>query len=768
MEKIKLYVSPDGSDKNCGSSSAPLKTLRGIRAKLEEILADGKKPVDVLFKGGEYDVSDDILVLDEKISGSPDAELRFLACGKEKPVLNGGIKLNTKASKKVADKAVLSRIIDPEARKKLRAIDISDCIDKIQSYETFQKPYATVYTLSGSSLFTKNGSHMYPARWPKKVNPLDWSTDEGYLFAQYIEHEEPFMSAPFHIRLDTGAVDHINRFWSESSRKSSWVSGYFWHNWNYKTYPISDIDIEAKTATSSAGTGLHYRFEKEDEYKYRRFFFFNIFEELSDSMEFFIDYENKLFYYVSDDNKDDIRFSLNPTTFELNNATNVTFKGLTVTLNATSMFTLEGGNDITITDCVLSHSSKNGISSNRTTGLSVLNSTLFDFGRNAIVNNGSGDPRTLTSGRLLVEGNDIYNNGTFERVYNCAVNIDSTVGAVIRRNKLHNTPHMLIYLHSIDTVIEYNEIYDAVRDTDDGSAIYWGRAADIIGTTIRYNYFHDIGQKRTSTWGLGSVYADDMATSAAIYGNLFVHACEFGDEVNSNTVSHNCNTIKLNNASFSDIHDNIFLIGTTHERPCEDARHRETIEFLKQTLGAYLPGNTDYPQWRNQLQNIGFFDNETSGPSALWSEHLKGTAWEKMVELLSYEYFAHGAVDENGNKYGIPEIRQKIINENIDRDGANKLFHEYVTNVYAKYGENYTPNNFSRNIVIGMDPKHLTEDGDIFVWTAHKNNAYISVEEAEKVFNDIYNSDFSMTEYGKEKINGIIDDIDCVTTSPVE
>ncbi len=50
-----------------------------------------------------------------------------------------------------------------------------------------------------------------------------------------------------------------------------------------------------------------------------------------------------------------------------------------------------------------------------------------------------------------------------------------------------------------ENIIEFNEIYNVVLETNDAGAIYSGRDPSMQGNVIRYNYFHDIG-KNSRTW----------------------------------------------------------------------------------------------------------------------------------------------------------------------------------------------------------------------------------------------------------------------------
>ena len=70
-----------------------------------------------------------------------------------------------------------------------------------------------------------------------------------------------------------------------------------------------------------------------------------------------------------------------------------------------------------------------------------------------------------------------------------------------------------------------------MTNSSDMGAIYFGRDPSLMGgTVIRYNYFHQIGNKYGNVGnkhgGIGqqSIFIDDGNTAAEIYGNVFWRA----------------------------------------------------------------------------------------------------------------------------------------------------------------------------------------------------------------------------------------------------
>ncbi|MBQ3822154.1 MAG: hypothetical protein II807_03805, partial [Thermoguttaceae bacterium] len=88
-------------------------------------------------------------------------------------------------------------------------------------------------------------------------------------------------------------------------------------------------------------------------------------------------------------------------------------------------------------------------------------------------------------------------------------------------NLVEDAPHMGMGFGGNDIVIEYNEISDVCQESNDAGAIYTGRNWTMRGNILRGNYMHDI----TGFEGRGCVgmYLDDMFSSAAMEGNLYVN-----------------------------------------------------------------------------------------------------------------------------------------------------------------------------------------------------------------------------------------------------
>ncbi len=751
-----LYVAPNGSDLGTGSIDSPFLTLKTAQEKARAIINENTV-VTVCLRGGVYPASDNTITLTDE-----DSDTNYIAYENEAPVIKGGIALDLTKIKKVTDDSVLSRIINKKAADMLYELDVAEYINAL--------PTPDHICARSTPLLFCGDTPMQTARWPRKKYP-DKATLENWLYTVHIEHGTPPRTTPFDIKSDYATLEHIKLFWNEKTIENAWLAGYLWHNWSFDTYKVNGYDINSCSVTAQSMGTLHYLCDPEPCYKYRRFFFYNILEEISDPLDYYIDFENKKLYCCLENTDTEIYVATNASPLiKIDGASNVIIDGLSLMYSANQLLNIANSNNVTVKNCTICCCTDDAAEIAACSDINVLNNRIYNAGSGGFIIHNCGNMKELIPSNVLIEGNDFHDVALKKQNMSCALNIWDNMGITIRKNKLHNSQHTLLYIFSgLDTIIEYNEIYDATLDTDDAAAIYWGRTAAVIGTKIRYNYFHDIGQNNSATWCIGAIYTDDLATSAEIYGNLFIRAAIFGDDNTYKQTTHINPTVMLNNGQFVNVHDNIIVTSTKRETPITaDMGKYSTVDWVRSALGAYIPGNSQsmgrQMQWREQLIELGFFADDNISPNPIWQKHYQDSAWSGMFELLSAENYLGGLTDANGKKYGIPDIINKFNADEISLDEANSLFKRYSEAVVKKYGEDYTPNVFRRNIIIGMNDEHFDENGN-FVPKHIKTerNVYISYDDAKTFFNDIDLLDFTFTANGKTHFSDTISDFDCLT-----
>ncbi len=726
---VHIFVSPLGCDDNSGNLDSPLQTLVMAQQRARELKNDNAD-VTVYLLGGDYPAKQNTITLTKADSG-----IAYKAYENQRPVIKGGIALDMSRFKSVEDQAVLSRIISAKAREMLYEIDIADCIDGI--------PHPEYICGKGTPALFADNVHMQISRWPSKKH-TEKATLENWLYTVHIEHGNPPNESPFDIKVDYAMLEHMNMFWGEDAVKNVWLAGYLWHNWFFDCYKVKGFDMTSNSVTAQSMGNLPYLCGPEPGYKYRRFFFYNILEEISEPLEYYVDFDAKKLYCCLENLNTQIYIATQEKPFiTIDDAENIDIQGIGLMYSTNKMLKISNSRNITVSDCEICCGTDDAGEIEHSSSISILNNRIYNTGSGGLTIHHCGNMKNLESCNVLVDGNDIHDVALKKQNMSCAINIWENMGLTISHNKLHNSQHTLLYIFSgLDTFIEYNEIYDAALDTDDAAAVYWGRTTCVIGTRIRYNYFHDIGQNNSATWCIGAIYTDDLGTSGEIYGNLFENAAIFGDDNSYMQTTHINPTVMLNNAQFVNVHDNIIVASTRREVPITaDMSTNSTKEWLMSALGAYIPGNYDsmekHMQWREQLAAMGFFAENGIDVNPLWKEHFAGTYWNGMLDLLSGEHYSKGAVDVNGNAYGIPDIVARFEQGEIALPEARAMFEEYCECILLKMGEGYTPNVLENNTVVGMNPEHLNENGDFVPRHIKINgNKYISVDEAENLIKD--------------------------------
>jgi len=160
-----------------------------------------------------------------------------------------------------------------------------------------------------------------------------------------------------------------------------------------------------------------------------------------------------------------------------------------------------------------------------------------------------GDRATLTPGRHVVENCRIHAFGRLDRTYTPAIQLEG-VGHRVAHNLMYDCPSSVLRVEGNDHVIEYNEVRDAVQESDDQGAMELFLNPTYRGVVFRYNLFVDVGKTGTekAVHGQAAIRLDDAISGVEVYGNVFVRSANghFG-------------AVQLNSGRDNVIDNNLFI-----------------------------------------------------------------------------------------------------------------------------------------------------------------------------------------------------------------
>ncbi len=537
--KETIYISTKGNDSNIGTKNNPFLTLDKARNYINNI--DTESDVTVYLREGQYQLKQ-TFVLREKDLGTNKTPILFSAYPNEKVSITGGISILPKHVEDLSENEY--SLFRKSAGKNIKKINLNKL--GITNYGTiknvgFQRPYSTAQL----EIFINKKAFVL-ARYPNKGNiPMGRIIDSGSMSSQ---------------------KDFSNRggkFTYNSTRPSSWknsdviwISGYFNKGWAEDAVQIAMLDTINKTITTAQAT--HYGFGTGAAWK--QWYAFNVLEEIDAVGEYYLDHKSGILYFYPDPEKPIATLEislLEEPLIALENVSNVTFSNITFECSRGMGIYIEKGSNNKISNCTIRNIGGTGIcfgkgaepdlskneelknaklisrqmgslhayvyantTVNRQAGENheIKDCHIYNVGAGGIILDG-GDRKTLQPGNNSVINCSIHDFNRIEKSYRPGVWILG-VGNKIANCEIYNAPMMAIWLHGNEHLIEYCDFHDVVLDMHDQGAIYYGRNPSERGSTIRYNYFHNLGNEHLSV----SVYHDDGACDMTVHGNIFYKA----------------------------------------------------------------------------------------------------------------------------------------------------------------------------------------------------------------------------------------------------
>ncbi len=273
-------------------------------------------------------------------------------------------------------------------------------------------------------------------------------------------------------------------------------------------------------------------------------YWYNIPEELDIPGEYYID-ENAILYYYPKDGFEDavISMPLSDGLMTIDGADHLTLERIHFTSSIGNGITASGTDYLTIVDCEISSIAGEDAISAKGNNIQIKGNHIHDCSKGAVSIN-TGDLATLTEGNSIVYNNHIHDWGIFYYPYADAVS-GGGCGLTISHNEIHSSNASGTSCGGAKIIIEYNEVYDLLRTSDDIGAVDnsgWGE------NITRYNYIHDVGAtgaagtvENLNDMGSAAIYWDNGGSNATAYGNVI-------EKINGNGIiingGRNCSVYK--------------------------------------------------------------------------------------------------------------------------------------------------------------------------------------------------------------------------------
>ena len=554
-----LHVSPTGSDSNNGSAGAPFLTLEKARDTIRAMSTQQKAAgVTVYLRGGIHRRTT-TFTLSAQDSGTASAPVVYAAFPGETPVLTSTRVLSASqwsplaASEqfRVATGVNPARIWEVSVAGNARANAFPAVFNEWTMFNALR-------TSLNGGLFEvfANGERARISRYPNDHPTNDLLTPNlamnGIATGAAVDGSG-YLNGAGNYTLSTGGTvavggafhysdadaSRVARWESALTRGGLWLAGYWRVPWQLNGVRVSVIDqgkkvIGLTTNTSNASAalvsnGIGDKYTRPAGSKKEPWWVLNLLEEMDVPGEWAVDFSRQRLYFLmgrdGSPNDGEVEISdAGGAFFQLNGASDIRLEKLTFQRHlGICVQILNGGSRNLVVGCRFVQAGNMAVDINGGTDNGVLSSDFEKLGSGGVMLRGGS-----LNGDVPVPANHFAVNNRFRsfsevvRVYQAAVDVGyggpmgswglPTVGMRVAQNDIRTSPHAGILWNGHRHVIEYNEVSDFTRISNDLGAIYrFGRNAD-FRTIIRYNHLFD------SPLGEG-VYNDMDHVRTPVYGN---------------------------------------------------------------------------------------------------------------------------------------------------------------------------------------------------------------------------------------------------------
>lgn len=542
-----LYIAKDGSDDNDGSLESPFATLEQARDTIRkyDVLPEGG--VTVFLREGIYQRKE-TFVLEKQDGGTEEAPIVYRAYPGEEVMIDAGLQMDARKFSPVSD-TMKDKLLSDAAKEHVITASLSDFgIDSMEQY-----PITNGHASVDYPMIIYDNERLSLARWPNSTAKSDWPKFEA-IRNGYMERSSTG-EGTFLVRYST---DRPNA-WTHNQLEDVIIQGYFATDWyceaQYVTVDKTEQTLEAHDSSMYGVIVPSYYKEKT-----RPFYFLNVYEELDQPGEFYIDRKtNRIYLYPPTDTQNP-NISMTRGDFDLirmQNVSYLTLEGLTLTGGKQNAVSVTGGTHVVIDGCDMHSFHQKAALFKNVTNSGMKNSKIYFTGIGG-VEFLSGDKTNLVSGGSFFTNNLVHDFSVLKASYGPAVSLNG-VGILVDHNEFYSCPHQVIYLEGVGHIMEYNVFHDVVDNAADMGVIYMGRKLTDHDNIVRYNYFYNIGGGSASSGGVvpHAVFTDDGSSDLYIYGNVFGEGLQHTQAIKT----HGGQNVQVTN--------NLFLDWTTSFMVCD-------------------------------------------------------------------------------------------------------------------------------------------------------------------------------------------------------
>lgn len=465
-----FYVSPDGSDTQSGSRTAPfLSAAHAIGKAVDYLESHPDQNAEVLFAPGTYPVERTIAVPGSRFRGR--LAIRSTVAGKA--VLDGALSVDRFSTVRADGSQVL-----------LKA-DLSGA--------ALPRGYTTDY--DRLEVYSQ-GERQQLARHP----------NAGFLAVDAVAVADGQATIRYADK----------RLGALAKAPHGFVHGFWFYRWYDQYRDVVAVDEARQTFTTRA---------PEPPYGFRKgglFYAANAREFLDAAGEYYYDDSRKQLYWMVPSSVShpqcSIPVSQGTCFLRLDQLKNCEVDGMVFRGGCNRAVEISGGEQVALRNCQFTEFGADAVVLSGGRGHSVTGCRFAMVGMSAISAEG-GDRKTLQDAGFVFSDNIFTRTSYFLYCYQPAIHFTGC-GATVSHNDFSLLPASAIRIDGNNVVVEHNRFSHIVLVSDDQGAFDMHRNLSFRGIVIRNNVWEDIrdasGQRKVA-----AVRLDDMISGVKVTGNLF-------------------------------------------------------------------------------------------------------------------------------------------------------------------------------------------------------------------------------------------------------